>query len=1544
MSFNMEEALLLSSPDPLGDSTELISPPKRRTPKMRRSLPMPGSSPTKQTFELDVGNELSPQKIRVTVEAGEERGNLFSHYVDRRAISPSPYRPQVNRRGERTTTTTVPLKGLSDTEDAPPAVTPKRGRGRPRKSGTPITTKKKGRASTPAKSPRKRKSIGSLVDGDDSGDWDFQIGKGVSMGRGKGRSRSRSQKATSRSATPAPSEPAAAEQPELSIASKRGRRRSIAPEEIVVLRDENESSRQVDQDTEMYEGELEGVLSPLNHNIPRHIRDSPIAPAVAVEDHEQIDNDAAPPNAGPSSPPRPSSVKMPDSSQRSVTYPTPPSSSKEPQNIQAEDITNQSPNLDEEMEYELENQDQEVEREERSEPQSEDEEQVEFDTILESEEFSMISIDSVPSLREHFSSPLVEELETPKEGPRPKSSLRITETVESQNDSFSSISNSILEAATPAPFPRNRDLLSAQETKQDDSFSSIPAEILEAATPAPNAQSKFLLSDRGRHIDDSSPYISSTLRKTHLSRLLPKKRSKLNESLTSVVPAAQQKSTPATESSKLVADNDNSFSAIPSSILEAATPAPARQISSRSPGIQQASISTASAPTLLAPRLSISDSTPSPITEAHDATENADNKENTTIASEQTAYSQANELSFLDSHMRSSPPSLHPRSFAKSLHEEPLYPDIAATPATQFSSPSLPPPILSSQPSRRPSIPQSERLGLSSATRAGRALQDLVVPSSPRSRSQSLGSPFKSPLTERRSSSPTRESQIELEARRDSRTLPLPKLDLANNVFANLGPLSQGRERSSSFRPGSEDHRDSPSHATASKSIQFEDPFSNSGSKSLRSPSPEEKRAYSLGLPGVSPHSNSVLSNRKSLDQSMMSVDVMSWQADVNTPDKDVHHENSSAPNAGIGSARGSIRTSAQRQAALEAQWAAERAATSRQIRSASKREVVVIDSDSESQFSKTPSAEIPAEVPAEERLEEDEDYDLLLETINSSSPQIPQREQEEEDTGVFGASRRRRVRSTWRQNSNGSAHSGRASRKASPKYTVLQSKDFESKKEQPAINHASLKQNLLSDEDVDMSYWSIPQKVNFTPKVRSSAALNLSALLASPGKDLPVLSNDLEEASPRTASNYGSNPEASVGRTKPMTEIDGAAESDISNPTSFKKIPQKAVFKPRVRSNGIADLSSMLNSPVKSMPVLPSSSREERQEVTTSPTNAEDSVAVPQIEESFVVTTESSSIPEPTYTPVPQKAAFRPQVREAGNTAMSDKFIISPVKSTFMPKLTGETSRDDLFRQPATVTKPLKMASIGRTNSLTVVGMGSPQRQPPDYSDRDEKENQYINNRTSQWCETVRMAVPQPLDHSPTKSILRSPDRQLFPESTPGKNVAWVSSSPSPSNDNTLLSATTWSNDHWELLKQIIEAWKPEGWTRDPTCPKVPSNTPKRRRSFHETRVVSKLLGKVIHSQGERMRLEQWHLEAVDEFREEVPGWQEVPICLRLLALIIGAERRENGTVHLRAEMRARGDDPDKEWKERKAAAKLAKAKSKAKSNEAVKGKERGV
>lgn len=141
-------------------------------------------------FALDVGDEITPQTIFVTVEAGQD-GNTVTKApavgssVRRRLFgSPTP-QPSPQRR-VRTTTTTVPLRGLTDDEAGP---TPKRGRrsstGRPgtpaaasatknKKRGTPTpkatkTSPKKSRATpvpssdidvlqseTPALTPRRR--------------------------------------------------------------------------------------------------------------------------------------------------------------------------------------------------------------------------------------------------------------------------------------------------------------------------------------------------------------------------------------------------------------------------------------------------------------------------------------------------------------------------------------------------------------------------------------------------------------------------------------------------------------------------------------------------------------------------------------------------------------------------------------------------------------------------------------------------------------------------------------------------------------------------------------------------------------------------------------------------------------------------------------------------------------------------------------------------------------------------------------------------------------------------------------------------------------------------------------------------------------------------------------------------------------------------------------------------------------------------------------------------------------------------------------------
>jgi hypothetical protein len=56
--------------------------------------------------------------------------------------------------------------------------------------------------------------------------------------------------------------------------------------------------------------------------------------------------------------------------------------------------------------------------------------------------------------------------------------------------------------------------------------------------------------------------------------------------------------------------------------------------------------------------------------------------------------------------------------------------------------------------------------------------------------------------------------------------------------------------------------------------------------------------------------------------------------------------------------------------------------------------------------------------------------------------------------------------------------------------------------------------------------------------------------------------------------------------------------------------------------------------------------------------------------------------------------------------------------------------------------------------------------------------------------------------------------------------------------------------------------------------------------------------LGKKVFSQGEEMRLKQWHLEVVDEFRGVVPGWEEKAIAMRVFACIVGEEQRKTGLV----------------------------------------------
>ncbi|KAG4286727.1 hypothetical protein FPRO04_00270 [Fusarium proliferatum] len=160
---NTPSADIMSSPDPLNDTVEQSVMPPPSTRRVVRSSQRSsrfssmglGTSPRKQTFELEVGDNKAPQKLLVTVETEEPSATAGPSSARRKLFQDSPYLPISRRREMATTTTTVPLKGpIEEDNNATP-----RKRGRPRKTnGTPLpSTGTKRKSITPMHgSPRRR--------------------------------------------------------------------------------------------------------------------------------------------------------------------------------------------------------------------------------------------------------------------------------------------------------------------------------------------------------------------------------------------------------------------------------------------------------------------------------------------------------------------------------------------------------------------------------------------------------------------------------------------------------------------------------------------------------------------------------------------------------------------------------------------------------------------------------------------------------------------------------------------------------------------------------------------------------------------------------------------------------------------------------------------------------------------------------------------------------------------------------------------------------------------------------------------------------------------------------------------------------------------------------------------------------------------------------------------------------------------------------------------------------------------------------------------
>ncbi|OHW89727.1 hypothetical protein CSPAE12_11694 [Colletotrichum incanum] len=215
---------LLSSPDPLNDTvSSALYPSSRRVTRSQRSqrlfsLGGSSTSPRKQMFELEVGDDRAPKRLLVTVEAEGEYEN-----VGRRLFNADT--PTLSRGAY---TTTVPLAG--DKKNT--AVKTPARRGRPPKSATPKTgtaTKRRATAS-PKKTPRQTRKVKTITDSDGI-ETDVTI-------QGTPKSTTRTRRTTSRQPRGTSEDPAPSSRPSTTRGRGRPKRVEFSDQPVETIEEE----------------------------------------------------------------------------------------------------------------------------------------------------------------------------------------------------------------------------------------------------------------------------------------------------------------------------------------------------------------------------------------------------------------------------------------------------------------------------------------------------------------------------------------------------------------------------------------------------------------------------------------------------------------------------------------------------------------------------------------------------------------------------------------------------------------------------------------------------------------------------------------------------------------------------------------------------------------------------------------------------------------------------------------------------------------------------------------------------------------------------------------------------------------------------------------------------------------------------------------------------------------------------------------------------------------------------------------------------------
>ncbi|GKT56923.1 hypothetical protein ColTof3_04262 [Colletotrichum tofieldiae] len=1459
---------LLSSPDPLNDTvSSALYPSSRRITRSQRSqrlfsLGGSSTSPRKQMFELEVGDDRAPKRLLVTVEAEGEYEN-----VGRRLFNADT--PTLSRGAY---TTTVPLAG--DKKNT--AVKTPARRGRPPKSATPKTgtaTKRRATAS-PKKTPRQTRRVKTITDSDGI-ETDITI-------QGTPKSTTRTKRATSRQPRGTSEDPAPSSRPSTTRGRGRPKRVEFSDQPVETIEEESNFGGLAPSDDA-----LAAVMEDMAVDDPTPRREQPAAsvPGSEPDIWMQTMSDQATPRA--------------TTQDNVITLSPTPAYLQDKSPTPSEQLHSESGNEPEYNEYDFAPGaasdissligDNDASREPRDQ-----------DTVAQGEDFSMIFANSIPSLRGHMSinAPGSEDvgeetgliINQTLESLRQSGALRVDDDDDDdQEEDEEVVGVPIEQGALAQDSPVQEEVQPQQEVEShmesivdletgvNESPVALPS-LPRPSLPPPSFTSKE--PSPGRSNQSPGRARSSPRRKSiplgrklfeNKARQMELETSRMETSRTeashmddtfSSVPSrilaaatpgakASRRSSMANEEASVMYEDD--FSEIPDAYLEAATPGKPNL-----PQVHEGEDETANTIGDKIQDLMEEDfendiegpqADQAEIEDEEEAADAADAAEEEARKSSPKSAAPSNaSVSYTRSDSARMPtpddtPSPNdvpaPQSDAKTIEapqssptaeysqlpdmsSDPPVPELTTnlpaatseyiTPVAPVSSP-VPSPDVNLLAPRATSPDNGVRPALSPIVRAGRALQSVTSDASSPPRQNSLGSPFR----------PTTSSSQPQSAAKSTRswTQPLSTLIQAGAQFfgsptrASAQPQPQPPAPQSAGQPyddpfgHEDDHTGQPS-------------FMEALAKSMRVYPTEEQGETSVSMSGslrVAPADE---------------ADEMSWMEEAPAPREQPFTQS------------GSMQTS------MNA------AGASRTSRRPSFEGLSLT-------FDGADETEVEEEQPGE-----DEDDDIWAieasRPASSSSRQQPFGKQSIAPVPV----RRAAPPSPWKR------------RAESPKKNTLFT---------PAASQ-NRKSGFGETEEEDFSMLSqqrsqkqLPQKA-FEIAQRSSAKKDLSAFFSSPAL-LPG-AEGVKEILEKKRQNALSSKDAA----QPSEQYNAGLETN----SMFPSVPQKA-FAPS--ASGRSDLFS---------PAKPSAKKptpDTRRELFSS-TRSRNNVRQP----SEIPDSQPNMSSEVSFTSVPQKKNFTPkagqQTQNLFSKAAAPVPSLTPVRmqlsradiqkwqessASAIAEDSPESERRVLRPLPdrnmsptkSCLRSPLKPRTPGRVVEFTSSVL-SPLAQAQARADRRLSASSNGSASAAQQQQQQRInAIMEEEDKENDAAMDEADDAQHEDMDVSMMDAPDVGSPLKPAaEEEPRLSQTMWSRDHWLLLDDIIQLRRlgpfdfqfPDGFQSKSGW----------------------LLGRSVNSHGTSLVMEQWHLDVVDAFKAEVGGWEEEVLAKRVFSLIVGEQLRKEG------------------------------------------------